>query len=94
MSYLLWGWCFYRGKTRREPGKFELADGGTLLLDEIGDMSLDLQVNLLRVLQEKSVVRVGGEKPISINVRVIAATNKNLRTAVEKGTFAKIYITD
>lgn len=69
------------------PGKFELADGGTLLLDEIGDMSLDLQVNLLRFLEEKNVMRIGGEKAIPVNVRVIAATNKDLRVAVEEGTF-------
>ena len=86
----LFGYCdgaFTGAKKGGRPGKFELANGGTLLLDEIGEMSLDLQVNLLRVLQEKNVVRIGGESPIPIQVRVIAATNKNLRKAVEEGTF-------
>ena len=68
-------------------GKFELANEGTILLDEIGDMPLDTQVSLLRVLQEKQVVRIGGYKPIPINVRVIAATNKDLKDEVRKGNF-------
>lgn len=88
----LFGYCdgaFTGAKRGGRPGKFELADGGTLLLDEIGDMPLDMQVNLLRVLQEKTVVRVGGDKPIPVDVRVIAATNKNLSIEVEKGTFRK-----
>lgn len=68
-------------------GKFELANEGTILLDEIGDMLLDTQVSLLRVLQEKQVVRIGGYKPIPINVRVIAATNKDLKDEVRKGNF-------
>ncbi|WP_071394057.1 sigma-54-dependent Fis family transcriptional regulator [Bacillus tuaregi] len=86
----LFGYCdgaFTGAKRGGRPGKFELADGGTLFLDEIGDMSIDLQVNLLRVLQEKNVVRVGGDKPTSINVRVIAATNKSLKALVENGRF-------
>ncbi|KJF28766.1 hypothetical protein TZ02_01525 [Clostridium aceticum] len=88
----LFGYCegaFTGAKRGGRPGKFELADGGTLLLDEIGDMPIDMQVNLLRVLQEKNVVRVGGDKPIPIDVRVIAATNKNLSLEVEKGIFRK-----
>ncbi|MCO6473352.1 MAG: sigma-54 dependent transcriptional regulator [Melioribacteraceae bacterium] len=68
-------------------GKFEIADNGTILLDEIGELSLELQVKLLRVLQEKSFYRLGGEKLINVNVRVIAATNKNLEDEVKKGNF-------
>jgi len=68
-------------------GKFELANNGTILLDEIGDMPLALQPKLLRVLQEKTVDRIGGRKPIPINVRIMAATNKDLETMVEQGTF-------
>ena len=68
-------------------GKFELASGGTLFLDEIGDMPLEQQIALLRVLQEKSVIRIGGDKVIPVNVRVICATNKNLAQGVEKGSF-------
>lgn len=69
------------------PGKFELANGGTLFLDEIGEMPLDMQVNLLRVLQEGTVTRVGGTKCIPVDVRIIAATNKDLKKEIEKGTF-------
>ncbi|NEZ76060.1 PAS domain-containing protein [Clostridium botulinum] len=68
-------------------GKFELANGGTLFLDEIGEMPLDMQVSLLRVLQEGYVTRVGGDKIIPVDVRIIAATNKYLKKEVEKGTF-------
>lgn len=68
-------------------GKFEIADGGTLFLDEIGEMSLEMQVLLLRVLQEKEVVRIGGHKVISVDVRIVAATNKNLEEQVRKGAF-------
>ncbi|QGY40275.1 AAA domain-containing protein [Pseudodesulfovibrio cashew] len=71
------------------PGKFELADGGTLFLDEIGDMSLSAQVNLLRVLQEGEVTRVGGKQACRVDVRVIAATHRNLAEAVENGTFRR-----
>jgi sigma-54 dependent transcriptional regulator, acetoin dehydrogenase operon transcriptional activator AcoR len=70
-------------------GKFELADGGTLFLDEIGEMSLEMQVLLLRVLQDKEVVRIGGHKVIPVDVRIIAATNKNLEREVKKGSFRK-----
>jgi len=70
-----------------KPGKFELASGGTLFLDEIGDMPLEQQIALLRVLQEKKVMRIGSDKVIPVSVRVICATNKNLSQAVEKGDF-------
>jgi len=69
------------------PGKFELASGGTVFLDEIGDMPLDIQASLLRVLQERQVTRIGGQKAIPINTRIIAATNKNLAEEVDKGNF-------
>ena len=71
----------------RRRGKFEQADGGTLFLDEIGDMPLTTQAKMLRVLQERSFQRVGGEEKISVNVRVICATNHNLEEAVQKGMF-------
>lgn len=70
-----------------QPGKFELASGGTLFLDEIGEMPLELQVNLLRVLQEGYVTRVGGNKMIPVDVRIIAATNRDLRLEITRGTF-------
>lgn len=70
-----------------KAGKFELANGGTIFLDEIGDMPLDAQSNLLRVLQEKCVTRVGGSSPIMLDVRVIAATNRNLANEVDLGEF-------
>jgi len=81
------GGAFTGSRREGHPGKFELADGGTILLDEIGDMPLEVQVNLLRVLQNKEVVRVGGNKALQINVRIIAATNKNLERAIENHTF-------
>ena len=68
-------------------GKFELAEGGTLFLDEIGDMSLSAQAKVLRALQENKITRVGGDKSIPVNVRVIAATNKNLQKEIENGNF-------
>lgn len=70
-----------------KPGKFELANGGTIFLDEIGDMSMPLQAKMLRVLQERVVERVGDTKVIPVDVRVIAATNKDLLTLVERGRF-------
>lgn len=70
-----------------KPGKFEMANGGTLFLDEVGEMPLDMQVKLLRVLQEGELTRVGGNKAIAVDVRVIAATNKNLKTLVEENKF-------
>ncbi|MBU3146418.1 sigma-54-dependent Fis family transcriptional regulator [Clostridium sp. CF012] len=80
--------CAFTGAKRGGmPGKFELANGGTLFLDEIGEMPLDMQVNLLRVLQEGSVTRIGSSRYIPIDVRIIAATNKELRREIDKGTF-------
>ncbi len=72
---------------KSRKGKFELADGGTIFLDEIGDMSLAAQAKVLRVLEEQKLTRVGGTKPIKIDVRVIAATNKNLKEEIKKGNF-------
>ena len=72
---------------KQHKGKFEQADGGTLFLDEIGDMSLAAQAKVLRVLQEKKLSRVGSDKDIEVDVRVIAATNKNLAAEIEKGNF-------
>lgn len=77
----------FTGAVGAKPGKFELANGGTLFLDEVGDLALHLQAKLLRVLQEKEFTRVGGTKPIKSNVRIIAATNRDLQTMVEKGEF-------
>lgn len=71
----------------QRKGKFELADGGTLFLDEIGDMSVSAQAKVLRALQENRVTRVGGDKEITVNVRVIAATNKDLRKEIAEGRF-------
>lgn len=81
--------AFTGAKRGGKPGKFELAWGGTLFLDEIGDMPLEQQVALLRVLQERKVNRIGSDKVIPVDVRVICATNKNLLKEVEKGTFRK-----
>lgn len=72
---------------KQHKGKFEQADGGTLFLDEIGDMSLAAQAKVLRVLQERKLSRVGSDKDIEVNVRVIAATNKDLRKEIEEGNF-------
>ena len=72
---------------KQRIGKFELANGGTLFLDEIGDMSLSAQAKVLRALQESKITRVGGEKEIKVNVRVIAATNKDLKEEIKKGKF-------
>ncbi|HEX5001334.1 MAG TPA: sigma-54 dependent transcriptional regulator [Bacteroidia bacterium] len=72
---------------KQRIGKFEQANNGTLFLDEIGDMSLSAQAKVLRVLQDGKITRVGGEKDFSVNVRVIAATNKNLKEEIEKGNF-------
>jgi len=81
--------AFTGAKRGGHPGKFELADGGTIFLDEIGDMPLDAQVSLLRVLEDKKIVRVGGHDVIPIDVRVIAATNKDLKKEVELGNFRR-----
>ena len=72
---------------KQKKGDFELADGGTLFLDEIGDMSLAAQAKVLRALQENKIVRVGGEKEIPVDVRIIAATNKDLRKMIDENTF-------
>ena len=72
---------------KQRKGDFELADGGTLFLDEIGDMSLSAQAKVLRALQENKITRVGSEKEIPVNVRILAATNKNLSAEIEKGNF-------
>ena len=77
----------FTGATADRAGKFEQAHGGTLFLDEIGDMSLAAQAKVLRALQEGMITRVGGERPIRVNVRVIAATNKNLEREIEAGRF-------
>ncbi len=77
----------FTGAHRTRIGRFEMADNGTIFLDEIGDMSPDLQVKLLRVLQEQSFERVGSTKPLKVNVRIIAATNKNLRNSIQDGKF-------
>ncbi len=77
----------FTGALARREGKFELADGGTLFLDEIGDMSLETQGKLLRVLQEKRFERVGGNQSLAADVRIIAATNQDLETMVADGRF-------
>merc|ERR1712086_1229227 len=77
----------FTGALQQRIGKFEEANGGTIFLDEIGELGLNLQVKLLRVLQEGEVVRVGGNKPIKVNARIITATHKNLVDEVQKGTF-------
>ena len=77
----------FTGAVATREGKFELADGGTLLLDEVGDMPLETQAKILRVLQEHEVERVGGSRPITVDVRVLAATNQPLEAKVKAGTF-------
>src|SRR5271157_3304600 len=77
----------FTGAQYRKKGKFEIADGGSVFLDEISDISLRTQTDLLRVLQEKEIVRVGGNQPIKVDFRAVAATNKNLETVVKQGTF-------
>ncbi len=77
----------FTGANKDRAGKFEAANGGTIFLDEIGDMSLSAQAKVLRVLQENKISRVGSDKDIKVNVRVIAATNKNLKDEIEKGKF-------
>jgi transcriptional regulator with GAF, ATPase, and Fis domain len=77
----------FTGATQRRLGRFELADGGTIFLDEVGELPPDTQVALLRVLQEREVERVGGTQSIKLDVRVIAATNRDLNTAVSSGSF-------
>lgn len=77
----------FTGAHKQRVGKFELANEGTLFLDEIGDMSLSAQTKMLRALQESRITRVGGDKDIKVNVRVLAATNKDLRAEIAKGNF-------
>jgi two-component system NtrC family response regulator len=77
----------FTGADRQKLGKFELANGGTLFLDEIGDLAMDLQSKILRALQEHEIERVGGEKPIQLDLRVICATNRDLAKRVQEGKF-------
>jgi transcriptional regulator with GAF, ATPase, and Fis domain len=77
----------FTGAVKDRAGKFEQADGGTLFLDEIGDMSLAAQTKVLRALQENEITRVGSDKTIKVNVRVIAATNKDLQQEIGRGNF-------
>lgn len=77
----------YTGATDRRIGKFEQASGGTIVLDEIGEMPLEMQVKLLRVLQEKEIERIGGRAPIKVDVRIIAATNRNLEKEIAEARF-------
>jgi DNA-binding NtrC family response regulator len=77
----------FTGAAYRRIGRFEEADGGTLFLDEIGEMELNLQAKLLRVLQEKEIVRIGSNKPVKTDCRIVVATNKNLKEEVKKGKF-------
>ena len=77
----------FTGANARRIGKFEEADGGTILLDEISEMDMRLQAKLLRVLQEREVDRIGGAKPVKVNIRVLATSNRNMQEAVKQGTF-------
>ena len=77
----------YTGATSRKPGLLETANGGTLFMDEIGDMPLSMQIRLLRFIQEREIIRVGGTRPITLDVRILAATAKDLKTAVADGDF-------
>jgi two-component system nitrogen regulation response regulator GlnG len=79
----------FTGAVERRPGKFELAAGGTLFLDEIGEMPLELQAKLLRVLQEREIDRVGGTRPLPVDVRIVAATNADLARSVEEARFRR-----
>jgi formate hydrogenlyase transcriptional activator len=77
----------FTGAFERKPGKFELADRGTLFLDEIGELPAGVQAKLLRVLQEREITRIGGAKPLAVNVRLVAATNRDLQEALRNGSF-------
>ena len=79
--------AFTGARRKGKPGFFELAHMGTLFLDEVGELPLEMQVKLLRVLQEGEIIRIGGSKPISVDVRIIAATNRDLWEMTEEGTF-------
>jgi DNA-binding NtrC family response regulator len=77
----------FTGAVKEHKGCFEQADGGTLFLDEIGDMSLPMQVKVLRAIQERAIMRVGGEKPVQVNIRLVCATHRDLKKMVEEGRF-------
>src|SRR6202040_3219650 len=77
----------FTGATQRRLGRFESANGGTTFLDEVGDLPTDVQIALLRVLQEREIERVGSDRPIPINVRVLSATHRDLNTLVVDGKF-------
>src|SRR5262249_4528520 len=77
----------FTGAHRDKVGRFELANGGTLFLDEIGDISLEVQTKLLRVLQEKTFERVGSSEPVTVDVRIIAATHQDLEALIQQGRF-------
>jgi two-component system, NtrC family, response regulator AtoC len=77
----------FTGAVARRPGRFELADGGTLFLDEVGDLPMEVQIKLLRTLQEREFERVGGHETLQVDVRVISATNRDLEEMIEEGTF-------
>jgi len=77
----------FTGATSLKKGKFEIANGGTIFLDEVGDMPINIQAKLLRVLQDKEITRLGGNSPIKVNVRIVAATNRNLEEMVANGDF-------
>jgi two-component system NtrC family response regulator len=77
----------FTGATTQKPGKFELANGGTLFLDEVGDMTLATQAKILRALEDREIYRVGGTKPVKVDVRIIAATNKSLAEALQRKEF-------
>ncbi|MHC4779235.1 MAG: sigma 54-interacting transcriptional regulator, partial [Planctomycetota bacterium] len=77
----------FTGATRRKPGKFELAASGSLLLDEVGEMAPEMQAKLLRAIQEKEFYRVGGTSPVTVDIRIVAATNRDLQAEVEAGRF-------
>ncbi len=79
----------FTGATERRLGKFELANHGTLFLDEIGEMPLELQVKLLRAIQEREIERVGGSTTIKVDVRIIAATNRDLEKMLEEGKISE-----
>ncbi len=77
----------FTGAVSRKPGKFELADGGTILLDEVTEMQFHLQSKLLRIIQEREIDRVGGTRPVKIDIRIIATSNRNITSLIEKGEF-------
>ena len=83
----------FTSAVKQRHGKFEQANGGTLFLDEIGDMSLSAQAKVLRALQENKITRVGGDKEIKVNVRIVAATNKDLKSEIKEKNSVKTYIT-